>query len=1028
MLDAIAPRPGVFNMCRSLPFICALIVYLVFEPQGASSSRVSAAPPRSHPADNLRIALPSGFVPNHGQADASVSFLTTGSGVPAVFLTDGLRLGDTGEWRLSFPRGEATAGPEGFDRLPGRMNYFLGNEPARWAVDLPIFRYVRYHEIFPGVDLVLRHVHHGLEYDLIVAPGANPRVIALDLDGPALPVADQGDLVLVAANGRASMRQGQPRIYQVIGGRRREIEGRFRVNGRQVTFDIGEYDRRETLVIDPVIEYIGSFSGGSQGAAVTAVAVDAFGNTYLAGTTSSSDFPVSAFAPQRSISRPPDCFVAKIDAEGKNLIYATHLGGNNARQDYEATPETAVAIQVDASGNAYVTGYTESTDFPTANAFQPGSQYNVGKGYDGFVTKLDPRGSALVYSTYLGGRDGSTFPGGLAVDVLGNAYVGGTTFARSFPMTSQFGPPGGRATGFVTKFRPSGALVYSARLGGTSLGDTDRVEAVAVDAVGQALVGGRAGSKDFPTRNAWVSACPLTNGFCAAGFVAKLSASGGDLVYSTYIGSDATTPGRSSTGVSTLGVDAAGNAYAAGLTGSETFQTVRAAQPTYGGGYSDGFVVSLTPAGAPRYATYLGGSGNDETPPRLAVDPAGFAHVTAQTDSNDFPAGSLLPDTRPPQAVFRGTDGGRTWADAGTGISSYVNALVFDPVTPGLIYAATRAGVSKTVDHGAHWRTINSGLPEDAFNRSTTALAIDPRTPAILFASTVSGTYKSVDAGARWSLVDIASRFARAIVVDPRNTSTVVVAGSGVRKSTDGGATWVDGNSGLGTSLGVTGLVRDIALNAWFLATFKGVFKSMDGAASWTSVGEGLTAAYLTTLAIDPAPQRVPLAASRAAGSEPRKGRAIARDGGTLFAGGDGVFRGVSAGASWSLSLPLSHEVRSIAVAGDRSIYVGTAASLSDPTGPCVYRSSDQGASWIALRPALPNCAVTAIAIDPHDRSSVYVAVSLPSVPYVVRIAPNGTISYSTFLAQALAPAAIATDVSGNVYLAGGTRVVKITP
>ena len=666
--------------------------------------------------------IPLHFEANQGQTDSEVKFLSRGKGY-TLFLTPteavlSLRksmkvdkeiipsadeVGDPGT-RTSTVRMKligADRDPKitGLEELPGRANYFIGSDPTKWRTDVPLYAKVKYKGVYPGIDLVYYGNQRQLEYDFVVAPGADPDVIRLEFEGSDhIRIDVSGDLVLKTAAEEIRMRK--PLVYQSVDDVRQEIAGEYVLLGQmEVGFQVGLYDAAQPLVIDPVLGY-STYHGGSGSDEGSGIAVDGSGNAYLTGQSNSTNFP-TANALQTTFSGGSwDVFVTKLSADGASLVYSTYLGGSGE--------DEGSGIAVDGSGNAYVTGGTKSTDFPTANALQPtfggdrdvvvmklsadgaslvystylggsgedegariavdesGSAYltgvtdsmnfptanalqptfggGLGGGFDAFVTKLSADGTSLVYSTYLGGL--SVDAGlGIAVDELGSAYLIGFTDSTDFPTANALQPshdPGTDA--FATKLSADGAsLVYSTYLGGLSV---DGGLGIAVDELGSAYLIGITDSTDFPTANALQ---PTFGGNWDA-FVTKLSADGTSLVYSTYLG------GSSSEGdpavnefLMGIAVDESGNAYLSGWTQSSDFPTANALQPTFGGG-RDAFVTKLSADGtALDYSTYLGGSGNSEGS-GIAVDGSGNAYLSGWTDATDFPTANAL------QAVFGGGD------------------------------------------------------------------------------------------------------------------------------------------------------------------------------------------------------------------------------------------------------------------------------------------------------------------------------------------------------------------------------------
>ena len=508
----------------------------------------------------------------------------------------------------------------GWDKLPGKVNYFIGNDPKQWLLDVPTYARVRYEDVYPGVDLVYYGNQQQLEYDFIIAPGVDPQMIALEFEGAdKIKLDANGDLLLRTAYGE--IRQRKPHIYQHINGTRHEIPGGYAIRNTQYasrfTFHVGAYDSTKPLIIDPVLvysTYLGSNSADYGGG----IAVDAAGSAYVAGFTYSTDFPtVNPFQPNKVDNY--DVFVAKLNAAGDGLDYCTYLGGSGYEDAYIAA--------VDSYGNAYVAGRTQSLDFPTENPAQP--TYGGGD-FDAFVAKLHPNGNALIYSTYIGGSGEEI--GGVAVDASHNATVAGLTASADFPTMNALQPTfGGIRDAFVTKFSPTGATVYSTYLGG----DGDDNGGVAADAAGNAYVAGWTTSTNFPTVNPLQS---TKRGYLDV-FVAKLNPTGSALVYSTYLGGS----GNDIT-YGSITVDGSGNVAVTGETDSTDFPTVNPAQP-YLGGFTDGFVAKLNSTGSALvYSTYLGGSSNDY-PRGIAVDASANVYVSGTTQSTDFPTENPLQST-----------------------------------------------------------------------------------------------------------------------------------------------------------------------------------------------------------------------------------------------------------------------------------------------------------------------------------------------------------------------------------------------
>jgi len=596
--------------------------------------------------------LPLSFEQNRGQADRRVRFLTHGAGYSVGLTNTGALLSLS---RKSSPAHAARAGKAagrghqqaplisvrtlsvGFlgaspkvrlvagSKLPGRVNYLIGNDQRRWHTNIPTFSAASYRAVWRGIDATFSGSQHQLEYVFTVAPGADPGQIRVGYRGQSALRLDPGGNLVVSAGAGRTVRQLAPHAYQLTGGQRRAVPSRYVLRGHRVTIGLGAYNHRLALVIDPTVTLAYStYLGGSGTDVGNGIAVDASGSAYVTGLTASMDFPVQNPVQSMNHSGFNTAFVSKLNAAGSALLYSTFLGGTVSDQ--------GSGIAVDSGGRAYVTGSTTSPDFPiTQNAEQ---RKPAGDDSDAFVTKLDVDGAALLYSTYLGGT-GRDVGNGIAVDSAGNAYVTGLTTSMDFPTTPGAYQPtyAGDSQAFVTKLNPAGSsLVYSTYLGGKSgssfgFGTNDNGgSGIAVDFSGSAYVTGFTTSSDFPTKDAQKSA--LTG--ASSAFVTKLSGDGKALVYSTYLG------GGDDQG-SAIAVDVLGSAYVTGFTASDNFPVVNAEQPARGN-LNDAFVTKLSGDGKTLlYSTYLGGNGNDQGA-GIAVDSTGSAYVTGFTDSTDFPA------------------------------------------------------------------------------------------------------------------------------------------------------------------------------------------------------------------------------------------------------------------------------------------------------------------------------------------------------------------------------------------------------
>jgi hypothetical protein len=635
------------------------------------SALAAADEPAQRRANEAYGKLPLSFEANQGQTDARVKFLSRGAGynlfltsTEAVLSLERSRIaGETqgrrdkesarapnDVLRMKLVGANPTPRIEGYDALPGKSNYFIGNNPKKWRANVSTFARVRYGEVYPGVDVVYYGNQRKLENDFIVAPGTNPGVIALAFDGASkLSVADDGSLVLALAGTTSDVRLQKPVIYQLVDGVRHEVAGNYVMRGgRRVGFEVAAYDLTKPLVIDPVLIY-STFLGGSGQDNGLAISVDPSGNAYVTGDTASANFPtVNPIQASRNGSQ--DAFVSKFNAAGSALIYSTYLGGS-------AGFENGWDIDVDSAGNAYVAGRTTSTDFPVtaATAFQPTKSTNNTVDA-GFVTRLSATG-ALFYSTYLTGPQGSS-AFGIATDGAGNAYVTGRT-STGFPVTASAFSSTTFSTGFLTKLNTnaSGAasLVYSTFLGPTGFAEG---RAIAADGTGNVYITGytNSTSTNFTSPGAFQT---TFGGGTSDAFVAKFNTNlsgAASRIYSTYLGGSDQDYGGNSVpmGSQAIAIDATGNAYVTGQTKSTNFPVANPFQAT-NAGYFDAFLTKLSPTGSALvYSTYLGGSNasNSDEGRAVAVNVVGNAYVTGYAQSADFPTANPIPPVSTTGGVF----------------------------------------------------------------------------------------------------------------------------------------------------------------------------------------------------------------------------------------------------------------------------------------------------------------------------------------------------------------------------------------
>src|SRR6202453_1583801 len=715
-----------YALCSACVIALAVIAgaILIVSPAhrvGAKSDSSRAGAFSAKPIQVSFAALPLVFEQNQGQTDAQVKYMARANGYQ-LFLTshdavfslhsksssseadarresrtsqlENRNLGDHRKSRSSAVRmrlvnGNADATVTAADPLPGKSNYFIGNDPKNWHTNIAQLARVSYKNIYPGIDLAYYGEQSKLKFDFIVAPQSDPAAIDLAFTGAERLATDaSGNLVISSAAGDVLLHK--PVAYQRQSGARQLVDAQFVLKPHnQVQFHLGEYDRSRELVIDPTVTYA-TYLGGNAEDDAYGIGFDGSGNAYVTGQTESTDFPGTA---ANTYDASFDVFVTEIAANGASLVYSTYVGGSRA--------DSGNALAVDPSGDVFVAGGTSSPDFPTtAGSFQP----SFGGGtLNAFVFELKPGGAALTYNTYLGGT-GMDYANGIAIDSTG-AYVIGSTTSADFPAPAPVFPSAlsGSSNGFVTKLNPTGtALLYSTFLGGsgdfasavavlsnqayvtgttqnttfpttsqsfqstcascsststdafvtvfnssgtglvysTFLGGsgTDAGLGIAVDSSGDAYITGFTQSADFPVQSPWQKTIGSTQAPPQNAFVSKLNPSGSSLVYSTYLG------GNSSDGGNSIAVDTNNNAYVTGQAGSPNFPLEQPTQGTLGGG-NDAFVSLFNSSGSLFFSTYLGGSQNENTYTSgataplgsIAADGKGDVYVTRNTFSTDFP-------------------------------------------------------------------------------------------------------------------------------------------------------------------------------------------------------------------------------------------------------------------------------------------------------------------------------------------------------------------------------------------------------
>jgi len=655
-------------------FIFALLQFIVFMPI-ASFAADNVKPPETEKTQKTDITVAEKtavqraygklalyFTENKGQVDGAVRFYEKGSGHAAFFTDEGLTLTltksidesekepfpigkaikenkdkkfTTEAVRLSFIGANKKAQITSESPLPGHVNYFIGNDRSKWQSNVPTYKTVIYENIYDNINVKFYGNNKNIEHDIIVSPGGNPNNVRFAYEGiKSLEITEKGDLRARLADGEII--EKKPIVYQVIKGKRKTIDGNYRIlkgddGAFSYGYDVASYDHTKELVIDPVLTY-STYLGGNDADTIHSITIDASGAVYITGHTWSTDFPLIGPIQANHGGGVADAFITKINPAGTAIVYSTYLGGNGF--------DFAEAIAVDNFGAVYITGNTFSTDFPMVNPIQ--GIYGGDKGYipfygDAFVTKLSPSGTAIAYSTYLGGanNDGGN---AIAIDSNGAVYVTGVTTSADFPMANPIQPTINSVGGedaFVTKINPAGsALVYSTYLGGTLY---DVGYSIEVDDSGASYIAGVTTSPDFPLVSPLQGARP--GGINPLDFfVTKINPAGSAFVYSTHLGGSGAEdhPG--------IAIDSTGAVYVTGTSSSTDYPTAAPLQGANAGG-NDIVVSKINPSGSALvYSTYLGGSRGDYTS-AIAVDPAGASYVAGISYSTDYPLATPIQDS-----------------------------------------------------------------------------------------------------------------------------------------------------------------------------------------------------------------------------------------------------------------------------------------------------------------------------------------------------------------------------------------------
>jgi len=619
--------------------------------------------------------LPLFFEAGRGQAGITTPFAAHGPNSEFLLASTNVQFalrktsGETAAASMAFVGANPSATISGVTELAGKVNYFLGNDPAKWQSGVPIYSKVRVEDIYPGVNVVYYGNGRQLEYDFDLAAGVDPKTIAIRFDGAEnISVNSQGELVVNLNGGQII--QHSPVIYQMAGQSRREITGGYKLmDSHTATFALDGYDRSLPLVIDPILSY-STYFGGNKGSVIYALALskDGSNSIFVAGQTVSTVFTndfFSKFQPGYQTNFQGgttwgDAFVAKLDNSGTNPIYFTYLGGN--------ADEVPFGIAVDANGNAFVTGFTDSPNFPTTNACYPhiAGKKDPSAGLypvDAFVTEINPGGTNLVYSTYLGGSQADVGTA-IALDSNDNAYVAGYTYSTNLPVQPGAFQSTLQCTNYTLYFNanaflaeipqpPNTNLLYCSYFGGNNY---DEATAITLGESNYIYVAGATASTNFPVVYSWTNQLHLngTNFYNTYdAFVAKFAPGFASLVYSTYLG------GSNFDMATGIAVDnSAGYAYVVGSTVSPNFTNHFGSlnyvnQPANNGGLlscvitntsniaavTNAFLAQIGWTGTNAYIGYallFGGNGNDVAN-GISMDGAGNLYVVGSASSTNYP-------------------------------------------------------------------------------------------------------------------------------------------------------------------------------------------------------------------------------------------------------------------------------------------------------------------------------------------------------------------------------------------------------
>jgi uncharacterized repeat protein (TIGR01451 family) len=862
----------------------------------------------------------------------------------------------------------------GVDQLPGKVNYLVGNNANDWRTNIPTYTRVRYEEIYPGVDVVYYGNQRQLEYDFMIAPGGSYKQIRFAFDGAGkLKLNRNGDLIL--QSGAHNLTLLRPKAYQNINNTRREVSVRYSLKRRgEVTFQVGNYDKTQPLVLDPLLVY-STYLGGSGQDIGNSIAVDSSGNAYIAGQTASLNFPTSSPI-QATKDAGTDAFVAKLNANGTALIYSTYLGGNNT--------DIARSIAVDNAGNAYITGQTSSNNFPVLNALHPTYSGSL-IGADAFVAELNTSGSALVYSTYLGGQ-GIDNGQSIAVDSAGNAWVAGSTESRNFPVTNALQPnrsghsifkttnsagnwagsDAGLLGAFVTDlvFQPgNSSIIYALTDSGlfksidgganwTALPNTPflAINKLAIDPTNPTIIYAATSGGMLKSTDSGNSFTIINNGFSGSGMLIVIDPVTPTTLYATTFG-------------------------------NTIFKSIDA-----GANWTFAFVEN---------ANII----ND-----LAVDPNTPATLYAATN----------------RGVFKSTNSGTNWtpSDLGVPFTANTNGITIDKAT-NAVYASTIAGVFKTVNGGSSWINISASL-----NLVTFSVAVDPTNSSVLYVATFEGPQKTIDGGTTWTTVDTGypNTTINALIINPTQPSTLLIATTSgsdafVTKLSPAGASQVYSTflGGAGTEA-ANGITLDASGSVYLTGFSSSTDFPIANAIQAAKGGIGDSDAFITKLN---ASGSALVYSTYLGGGSNDLGRAIAVDAsGNAYVGGSTESEFFPVVNAFQPTTTLSNDafVAKVNAAGSALVY--STYLGGDFNEDCFGIAVDPtGSAYVVGRTSSVNFPTQAPIQPARGGSS--------SDAFITRLAPNGSsLIFSTYFGGTSNDngLGIALDSSQNIYITGFTN------